>query len=344
MNDLHAKTLESDLLTVLRRATGDTELSYAQPPTPLAGGFWARLVRFRLADAPEGWSGDLVARVMPDVGIAAKEIAIQDEVAKQNYPTPRVHLSGAADDGLGRPFMVMDLARGAPPLIDLNGTRAITALPRLARTLPDMLADAMVRLHRLDPQPLRARLDAAGITATLTEAIRHLGATADLLGRSDLTAVTRWLLEHPTASAPDVICHGDLHPFNLLMDSDGDVTVLDWSAGLLAPAGYDVAFTSVILAEPPLSVPDAARPAVRAAGRWLSRRFVRAYEQRAGLSIESATLAWHQGVVCLRALVEVAGWVAAGTVDDHVGHPWLVSGPALASRLSAIVGEQVRAR
>jgi aminoglycoside phosphotransferase (APT) family kinase protein len=164
------------------------------------------------------------------------------------------------------------------------------------------------------------------------------------LDRADLRAAARWLFEHPPASAPDVICHGDLHPFNLLVDSDGDVTVLDWSAGLLAPAGYDVAFTSVILAEPPLLVPDVARPAVRVAGRWLSRRFVRAYEQRTGLTVQPATLAWHQGVVCLRALVEVAGWVAAGTVDDRAGHPWLVSGPALASRLSAVVGEPVRAR
>ncbi len=35
-------------------------------------------------------------------------------------------------------------------------------------------------------------------------------------GRPDLVRAARWLADHPPGSAPDVICHGDLHPFNLL--------------------------------------------------------------------------------------------------------------------------------
>lgn len=40
----------------------------------------------------------------------------------------------------------------------------------------------------------------------------------------------------------------------------------------------------------------------------------------------------------------VAGWVTAGTVDARVGHPWLVSGPALATRLSLLTGTVVSSR
>lgn len=172
----------------------------------------------------------------------------------------------------------------------------------------------------------------------------QLAASAEILGRPDLVASARWLAEHPPAPMPDVVCHGDLHPFNLLVDDDSAVTVLDWSAGLLAPAAYDVAFTSLVLAEPPLTVPRPAGPLVRYAGRLLSRRFLRHYEQLTGAGLDVAPVRWHQGVVCLRSLGEVAGWVAAGQVEDRRGHPWLVCGPAFAARLSALTGAVVRPR
>jgi hypothetical protein len=120
--------------------------------------------------------------------------------------------------------------------------------------------------------------------------------------------------------------------------------VLDWSASLLAPAAYDVAFTGVVLAEPPVAVSPVFRPAVRAAGRWLARRFRRAYRRHAGVDVDPGALRWHEGVVCLRALEEVAHWVAAGEVEARRGHPWLVSGPSFATRLSDLTGVAVRPR
>ena len=46
----------------------------------------------------------------------------------------------------------------------------------------------------------------------------------------------------------------------------------------------------------------------------------------------------------LRALVEVAGWVHEDTVGARAGHPWLVSGPAFARRLTALTGVSVQPR
>jgi len=143
---------------------------------------------------------------------------------------------------------------------------------------------------------------------------------------------------------PVVICHGDLHPFNLLVDADGAVTVLDWSAALVAPRSYDVAFTALLLAEPPLALPGALRPVVRGIGRRLVRRFVRSYERHAHVAIDADKLAFFQAVVCLRALVEVAFWVAAGVADDRAGHPWLTNGASFAARLSAATATNVRPR
>ncbi len=331
---------------MLRRVTGDADLRYEGEPRPLTGGFWAELVSFRLAEAPAGWGGDLVARVMPDAATAAKETVFQAEVAGQGYATPRVLASGGPADGVGgRAFMVMTLADGRPLLAGLDGVRALAKLPSLARRLPVTLATVLAGLHRIDPAPVERGLDAAGVVHPRLDAmLQSLRSTSDALGRPDLAAAAAWLQEHPPATEPDVVCHGDMHPFNVLVDEHGETTVLDWSAAMLAPGTYDLGFTSLVVASPPLVVPRVLRPIVSVAGRAVSRRFVRAYERASGHAVDPESLAWHQGAVCVRALVEVAGWVAERTIDGRDGHPWVIAGDAFASRLRDLTGAAVSPR
>lgn len=338
--------LSTSLLSVLRRVTGDADLAYDGEPAPLTGGFWADLVTFRLVDPPAGWEGDLVARVMPDAATAAKETVFQAAVADQGFATPRVFASGGPAEGVeGRAFMVMALADGQPLLAGLDVVRALAKLPSLARRLPVTLATVLVGLHRLDPAPVERGLDAAGVERPRLETmLESLRSTSVALERADLAEAAAWLQAHPPAAEPVVVCHGDMHPFNLLVDRHGETTALDWSAAMLAPGTYDLGFTSVVLTATPLVVPRALRPVIAAAGRALSRRFIRAYERAAGRRVDPESLAWHQGVVCARALVEVAGWVAAGTIDGRDGHPWVIAGDALAARLSGLTGVDVTPR
>jgi aminoglycoside phosphotransferase (APT) family kinase protein len=336
-------TLSSSLLEVLRRLTGHADLRYDGEPVALTGGFWAELVTFRLAAPPSGWAGALVARVMPDAATAAKETVFQAEVADQGFATPRVLASGGPAAGVeGRAFMVMTLAEGRPLLAGLDGVRALAKLPSLARRLPVTLAKVLAELHRLDPAPIERGLDTAGVAyPRLDTMLESLRSTSTALGRNDLSEAATWLQTHRPADESPVICHGDMHPFNLLVDDRGETTVLDWSAAMLAPGTYDLGFTSLVLASPPLVVPRALRPVVAAAGRALSRRFVRSYERSAGHRVDPNSLAWHQGVVCVRALVEVAGWVAAGTIGGRDGHPWVIAGHAFAARLRDLTGVAV---
>jgi aminoglycoside phosphotransferase (APT) family kinase protein len=335
--------LTGQLIGVLRGFTGTPGLEYERPPEPMHGGFWAELFSFSLADPPEGWPAELVARLMPDPGTARKETIVQSAVAAAGFPTPFVRASGGPEAGLGRAFMVMDRAAGSPALSGLDGGVTPASVARLLRQVPDLLAGSMARLHALDPDLVRGELeqvrdvpvDEAGQLARLTR-------FAAEFGRPDLVEAARWLADHRPAPSPDVICHGDLHPFNLLADGDR-VTVLDWSAALLAPRGHDVGFTSLVLSEPPLRVPGWQRPLVRMAGREMARRFVRAYQRRTGTTIEPGELSWHQAVGGLRALVEVARWVHEGVTGQHADHPWLLCGPAFASRLASMTGAPVSA-
>jgi len=333
-----------ELIGVLRNATGRPDLTYDRQPEPMQGGFWAELFSFSLANPPEGWPAELVARLMPDPGTARKETIVQSAVAAAGFPTPIVRASGGPDCGLGVAFMVMDRAAGRPALSGLDGAPTPAAVRRLLHQIPELLAGSMARLHALDPDLVRSELEQVrGTPVTVAGLVSMLAGFAAEFGRPDLVGVARWLTDHPPTRTPDVICHGDLHPFNLLADGDR-VTVLDWSTSLLAPRAYDVAFTSVLLSEPPLRVPGWQRPLVLVVGRLLARRFVRGYQQRSAVTIEPGELRWHQAVVCLRALVEVASWVHQGVADERAGHPWLLCGPAFARRLEALTGAPVRAR
>ena len=337
--------LLDDLLVVLRRVTG-TDVAFAGTPSPLTGGFWARLVSFRLAGAPVGWDGPLVARVMPDAGIAAKETAFQRAVADQGYPTPVVHAAGGPEAGIaGQAFLVMDLAEGQPLLAGLDGVAAIRRLPSLARQLPRTLARVLADLHRLDPDPVTTALGTEGAPhPTLPAMLATLRANAAALGRSDLVAAVDWLEGHQPAGERVVLCHGDMHPFNVLVAEGGRVTVLDWSAAMLAPATYDLGFTSLMLSEPPLVVPGPLRGVISRVGAALSRRFVRAYESASGTKVDREALAWHQALIGVRALLEVASWSTSGTLDDRRGHPWVIGADAFAARLQRATGMDVEPR
>jgi aminoglycoside phosphotransferase (APT) family kinase protein len=332
------------LIGVLRSATATPGLEYERRPEPLRGGFWAELWSFSLANPPDGWPAGLVARLMPDPGLALKETIVQRAVAAGGFPTPQVRAAGGPNGGLGRAFLVMDRAAGGPLLAGLDGALNPAAVPRLLHEIPDLLAASMARLHALDPGLVRGELEQVRAVPVTTDGLlRALTQLAAESGRQDLAGAARWLAGHPPAPAAEVICHGDLHPFNLLAHGD-QVTVLDWSAALLAPRAYDVAFTSLLLSEPPLHVPGWQRPLVRAAGRVLARRLVRGYQRQAATAIEPAELSWHQALACLRALTEVASWARTGTAGTRAGHPWLVSGPAFARRLARLTGIPVRAR
>jgi aminoglycoside phosphotransferase (APT) family kinase protein len=240
--------------------------------------------------------------------------------------------------------MVMEHADGVPLLAGLDDVRGVLGAPRRLWRMPDVLASVMAALHTVDPVPIRARLASVdGAATTVPEMLDMLRSSSVRIARPDLAQVAQWLIDHPCAPAPDVVCHGDLHPFNVLSDERGQVTLLDWSAAMLAPRAYDVAFTSFMLADAPVEVPRPLRGLVRAAGRRLAARFVRRYHDHSGTAGDPAAIEWYRAVVALRALVEVAGWAHDQLADDRAGHPWLLLTDAFAAQLHSVSGVMVRA-
>ncbi len=250
-------------------------------------------------------------------------------------------MAGDSNAGLGRPFLVMARAAGAPPLAGLDGIAALRRLPSAARALPALLGSVMAELHRLDPQPFLDAPRAQRAAIDIPGALDHLTVSAARLERADLTQAAAWLAGHRPATAAPVVCHGDLHPFNLLVSDNDHWTLLDWTAAVIAEPAYDLAFTTLLLRHPPLAAPGPLQPVIGAAGRYAARRFQASY-QASGQALPSQTrLEWHTALHALRILIEVEGWRHEAVPGQHADHPWLAIGPPAAEALQRATGTRV---
>ncbi|MEP7023275.1 MAG: phosphotransferase [Actinomycetota bacterium] len=325
------------MLTRLRAVDGFGHAQLSSGAQPITGGFWATLLLVPLTGAP---APEVVLRLMPDGPMAEKETVFQQQAARRGLPVPEIFAAGDGSAGLGQPFLVMARAPGTPPLAGLDGVAALRRLPSAARAMPALLGSIMAELHRLDPQPFLHALHGHSAAIDTPGMLDHLAASAAELERADLTRAAAWLAGHRPAAAGPVVCHGDLHPFNLLVD-DGRWTLLDWTAAVIAEPAYDLAFTTLLLQHPPLAAPGPLQPVIGAAGRYAARRFQASY-QASGQTLPSrARLEWHTALHALRILIEVESWRHETVPSQHSGHPWLIIGPSAAEALQQATGTPV---
>lgn len=301
-------------------------------PVPLSGGYWATMFRVPVAAPPAGVPSEVVVRFAPHAEMGAKEAEVQRAVAASGFPTPVVRLS-APDRSRDGWWSVMDFCPGSPLLAGLDGVAALRRAGSLLRTLPVQLADVATALHRIDPAPVSVAVrSAADVAWTTDEVLQQLREGAE---RRDLDGVVR-ALDALAASRPsdgrEVVCHGDLHPFNVL-DGGGELVVLDWTGAVLADPCFDISFTELLLANPPLSLPGLLRPLGRFAGRSLARRFVARYAS-ANPHVPLDRLDWFRALHSARVLVEAASWRAVHG-RDGAAHPFVSIAPVAAAHLSA---------
>jgi aminoglycoside phosphotransferase (APT) family kinase protein len=134
-----------------------------------------------------------------------------------------------------------------------------------------------------------------------------------------------------------VICHGDLHPFNLLVDDAGHITVVDWTAAIRAEPAYDVAFTAMLVGNPPLDAPGPLGTVVGWVGARLAHRFIARYRALAPHH-DLGSLDWYRGLHGARILIEAA------TIEACLGssgaHPFTALVPAATAALAGATGAE----
>jgi aminoglycoside phosphotransferase (APT) family kinase protein len=285
------------LLDHARRELGRPALEYAEPPEAITGGYDTEIFGFRLTGATAEWARPLILRLLGprhDPTRALREQTIQNVVAGGGFPAPRV-LSASADSSvLGGAFLVMERLPGRP-MLDVRRVG-----------IASVMVDVHLRLHALDAAPLLEAMDRTGAREAVTLE-GFLGRVhARVAGRplDGLRAAMDWLTNHrPPPPERPAICHGDLHPQNIMVAGRSVTGVIDWSNTLVADPAYDVASTRVILSLVPLALstmPALARAAIAAVRPLLLARFLAGYRRHR--PIAPRVLAYYEAVGAMRQL------------------------------------------
>jgi aminoglycoside phosphotransferase (APT) family kinase protein len=174
-----------------------------------------------------------------------------------------------------------------PTLLQLSRSGAMTPEQTGA-----ILATLAISVHKTAPPP-----DVLSLRDTMAGSSRLSGG---MLPEHIVTGILTLIERLPPG---DRLCHGDLHPGNVIMTADGP-RIIDWGGATSAPVGLDLACCHVLLCDlAPDSVADPERPrAVNAATQS-------EYARLAGMSQAALTAAMepYLPIVYVRVLLGPAG-------------------------------------
>jgi aminoglycoside phosphotransferase (APT) family kinase protein len=326
---VESRAIANELLARMRVQPGCREAAYAEPPEAIAGGYDTAIFSFRLAGAAAPWNVPLILRLFRPASAEQPrlEAAIQNAVADLDYPCPRVLLSGGEDRISGRPFIIMERTAGKPLIA------YITSPSRLTLRASPTMALAHTRLHSLDAAAFRARLLDNGLSegdVTNLEIDAEFARVEEAVERKQLDALDgalKWLRAHHPAPRQEVICHGDFHPMNVMMDSSGSYSLIDWTLTRLGEPEYDIARTVVLWRRAPIDravVDGALRLFIGTARRALLWRYLRQYQRRR--SIDAERLRYYEAFVALHVIVATLDgtnttlWRADDVLDGLAQH------------------------
>jgi aminoglycoside phosphotransferase (APT) family kinase protein len=192
--------------------------------------------RGRTADVWRRPDGTVVKLFRPDrpvewIDAEAEVSRVVASLDHTGYVVPSYH--GRVEVG-ARSGVVLGEVAGRE-MLGLLGARP-WALGRLARRL----AEVQLAVHRAGPAAEVDRLP-----SLIDRMVRQVQSVDHVLGALAPLAIAD--LRRSAEDRPDVLCHGDYHPGNVLLGSDGTASVIDWTNAAFGPAAMDVAMTTILL-------------------------------------------------------------------------------------------------
>lgn len=279
----------------------------AAPPTPVteATSTWVWFVA--LDGAPADLARPLVLRVFRpgEAEVAARDEALSAALLPHGVPLPATRWRGSLAGT--HPAVLQDRLPGRPAVELLAG-------PQLRRVLTS-LATVQAQLHAVSVD--RIPLDRVDATSYLD---RDLAVRRARVRAADPTGTWDWLRATAAAhdhTAPDdqVVCHGDFHPLNALVNADGAVSVVDWTDACIADRHHDVGRTTAIYwFASVVAGSRVERVALRMLRRWMVGTHQRTYERVAGRRLDPRRLSWWQTVHLYRSWLQLCE-LDEGAVD-----------------------------
>jgi aminoglycoside phosphotransferase (APT) family kinase protein len=261
-----AAAVPERLLKYLRRLSGDSELKYASPPARILGGASGALIfGFELSSPPDTLAGKLVLRMRVSEQTAlwgrlwSRGLALQDAAGIFGCKAPRIRVAESDPEDLGGPFIIMDRVAGGSILRWLitsifiglivsnvlwNGWFLLAGF--LLGSLVVGLSLGMLQrsLHSLAIEDVKHIYSRYGLKDTDVEISQYLQMLSDILTDNNLEEFLpglKWLQKYLPAMVRPRLCHGDIHPLNVLGTWTRVTGIIDWDSACIADPEFDVA-------------------------------------------------------------------------------------------------------
>jgi aminoglycoside phosphotransferase (APT) family kinase protein len=216
---------------------------------------------------------------------------------------------------LGRPFIVMERLAGQNMWANAVGPQGRR---RYLLRLSLDLAAVHARLHGVRAAALAESAVRFSVDPALFTLAGEVKRVADRIKRSRLAGLepgTAWLLQNqPAPAEPEVICHGDFHPLNVMMDGARVTGVIDWPHAVAAEPCFDVAGTRMLILYGNMGLRPPLRWLADAARRLPAHRYFAAY--RALRPIALANMPYFESLRIMGALAY------AGETPPTPNNPW----------------------
>ena len=270
----------SRLLEYLRTELKNPDLKYRTAPTLINQGFETFSYKFQLKNAPHELGKPLILRLFPETveKTAYKEGTIQNLLYENDFPVARAHIICEDKSPLGGEFIIMEF---------LHGKTLYDSLP--FEETPDHLADIHVKLHQITPSKIIEALKSSTISPDCYDGTIWSDTRAENI--QWLKPAVGWIKKNEPVIERNVLCHGDFHSFNVLMEGGRISGVLDWSAAHIGEPERDVTSTmTVVMAYGPLfnSEPES---------KWFAENYLESYNRR--LKVDREKMEYYEAVNCI---------------------------------------------
>jgi aminoglycoside phosphotransferase (APT) family kinase protein len=241
----------------------------------------------------------------------------------------------------GRHFFVMERVPGHALMGGIKVHELLGSGWGVFRRLVEMTASSQAWLHRLDAAPLLREL------GTAPAGVERWFERLEEQARSEydgLAAGLQWLVAHrPADVSRPVICHGDLHAGNIMVDGKRMTGVLDYTVATVAEPALDVGFTAMSLHLAPI---DAPAPIQRIAARFarsLSDRYITAYLSETAADLTNQP--YYEALRCASELTNVVSYriaIANGEMYPAPRPTWDSIGDQMITYFRARTGVTLR--
>ncbi|GAA2438306.1 phosphotransferase family protein [Streptomyces macrosporus] len=273
---------------------------------------------YRVTDGTSRWvvRRPPLGHVLATAHDMAREHRVISALGPTEVPVPRAVLLCEDDSVLGAPFYVMEHVAGTP----YRTAEQLAPLgPERTRELVLGLADALVKLHSVDPASVG--LDDFGRPAGFLERqLRRWGKQLDasrsreLPGIDELHAALGRRL--PVSPSPTIV-HGDYRLDNVLVGADDRITaILDWEMSTLGDPLTDLGL--LVMYSSQRHVPGSPIATTREApGHPDARELVERYAALSGRDVSN--IAWYTAFAYFKLAVILEGIHYRYTLGQTVG-------------------------